>query len=417
MQLSMAEWFAAAARSATPPHQDVEPDASTVRADAADASAEDLPPERREEPPNQVELELTAELEQALLHELRSNYEWENDARFRNRLRLPVIALSDAEGRWGRWVRETRTLELARRLVLTRPWPEVVGVLLHEMAHQFVDEVLGAGAAPAHGEIFQQVCAERGIDGRAAGPPQPAQGAPGGEGHSHAAAEIDRVLERIRKLLALAGSSNQHEAEIAMRKAHELMLRHNIEVTSSAAVDGYQVAHLGDPLKRGNRIEDAVMALLSEYFFVKVIRIPVYLAKLGKRGAVFEIAGSRANVEMAEHVYAFLLATAERLWRENRGDQRVRSGHDRLSYQAGVIRGFHDKLRDERVELKGTGLVWRGDSRLDDFYHARHPRITSRRRTVRVGAAHEAGREAGRSIVLHRPIEHGSGGGARKLLR
>ncbi len=357
--------------------------------------------------------DLSAELEAALLRELRNNYDWENDARFRKRLVPPVIVLSDAKDRWGRWVGGRRTLELSRRLVLERPWPEVLGVMLHEMAHQFVDEVLKAGHEAAHGELFQKVCEERGIDGKAAGAPVAAEPGEGAEGGG----EIDKVLERIRKLLALAGSQNQHEAELAMKKAHELMLRHNIEMTRAKANDSYCVAHLGDPDKRGNRVEDAVMALLTEYFFVKVIRIPVYIPLKGKRGGVFEIVGTRANVEMAKHVYEFLLATAERLWHANRKDARVQSGRDRLSYQSGVIRGFHDKLSEERVELVGTGLVWRGDAHLDDFYHARHPRITSRRRTVRMSEAHSAGREAGRTIVLHRPIENGPSSGGRKLLR
>jgi hypothetical protein len=416
MQLSLADLF-------EPKHARAQPDAPKP-ASAGGATkpaargARTEPPEpaaasgASTEPPEEpAPSALTAELEAALLRELRNNYEWENDARFGKRLKAPIIALTEASSRWGRWVPATRTIELSRKLVLERSWPEVLGVLLHEMAHQFVDEVLGAGHEAAHGEIFHKVCAERGIDGRAAGAPVApvAQEQPG--------AEIDRVLERIRKLLALAGSPNQHEAETAMRKAHELMLRHNIEATRAAHADAYDVAHLGDPHKRGNRVEDAVMSLLLEYFFVKVIRIPVYLPTLGKRGAVFEISGTRPNLEMARHVYEFLLGTAERLWQENREDARVQSGRDRLSYQAGVIRGFHDKLRSERVELQGTGLVWVGDGQLDDFYHARHPRITSRRRTVRVSGAHDAGREAGRSIVLHRPIEHGSSGGGKKLLR
>lgn len=359
--------------------------------------------------------DLSAELEAALLRELRGNYDWENDARFRKRLVPPVIVLSDAKDRWGRWVSGRRTLELSRRLVLERPWPEVLGVMLHEMAHQFVDEVLKAGHEAAHGEVFQKVCAERGIDAAAAGAPTAAQSGQGAEGSE--GGEIDKVLERIRKLLALAGSQNQHEAELAMKKAHELMLRHNIEMTRAKANDTYCVAHLGDPDKRGNRVEDAVMALLTEYFFVKVIRIPVYLPLKGKRGSLFELAGTRANLEMAKHVYEFLLGTAERLWQANRQDARVQSGRDRLSYQSGVIRGFHDKLSEERVELVGTGLVWRGDAQLDDFYHSRHPRITSRRRTVRMSEAHSAGREAGRTIVLHRPIENGPSSGGRKLLR
>lgn len=356
----------------------------------------------------ELEEQLGAELEAALLRQLRLEYEWENQARFRSRLRPAVIALADAAGRWGRWVSATRTIELSRRLVLGHPWPAVQGVLLHEMAHQFCDEVLKVEEA-AHGETFQRVCAERGIDGKAAGPPRAAEGG--------APAEIDRVLERIRKLLALAGSSNQHEAEIAMRKAHELMLRHNIETTRARTYEAYEVTHLGEPEKRGNRVEDSVMVLLTEYFFVKVIRIPVYLPRLGKRGACFEVTGTRPNLEMAKHVYHFLLATAERLWQANRNDARVTSGRDRLAYQAGVIGGFHEKLRAERHELKETGLVWIGDSQLDAYYHLRHPRITTRRSTVRRNSAHEAGREAGRTIVLHRPIDHGPSGGGPKLLK
>jgi hypothetical protein len=242
------------------------------------------------------------------------------------------------------------------------------------------------------------VCAERGIDARAAGAP-----VPGADAH------VDRVLERIRKLLALAGSENQHEAELAMRTAHELMLRYNIEHVGEKR--DFEVAHVGDPGKRSTRVEVDVVSLLAELFFVKVIRIPVYVAATGKHGGLYELAGTRANVDMACHVYAFLLATCDRLWHANKADTRVRGGRDRLAYQSGVIRGFRDKLVAERAVLRGTGLVWVGDRKLEQFYRARHPRIVSRRRRVRVGGAHDAGREAGRKVVLHKPVAStGSGG-------
>ena len=344
--------------------------------------------------------ELSAALEAALVRELRRHYALENEQRFGTRLVQPVLVLSDASRRLGQWVKSTRVIELSRALVLERPWLEVTSVLEHEMAHQYVDEVLGVHDESAHGETFRRVCEERGIDARAAGAPVPSE-----------LAESDRVLDRIRKLLALAGSDNQHEAEMAMKRAHQLMLRHNVEHVPT----GYEVRHLGDPRRRTNRVEADVVGLLSECFFVKVIRVPVYVAREGRRGAVYEIAGTHANVEMASHVYAFLLATADRLWRENRNDERVRSGRDRLAYQSGVVRGFRDKLVAERKELRGTGLVWVGDSQLDRFYRARHPRITTRSRRVRVNAAHSAGREAGRTVVLHKPVAHGPSGGPRLL--
>lgn len=349
---------------------------------------------------------LSAELEAALLRELAELHATESWARFGDRLAAPRFALTDSTTRLGAWIRATRTIELARTLVLDRPWPDVVAVLQHEMAHQFVDEVLGVRDETAHGETFRRVCAERGIDAAAAGAPA----APAG-----AAPVAERALERVRKLLALAGSANRHEAEAAMQRAHELMLRHNLEVAATIEARGFEVRHVGDPRRRTSAVESAILALLADCFFVQVIRIPVYLPREGRRGAVHELSGTRGNLELALHVHAFLLGTADRLWQANRGDARVRGGRDRLSYQAGVIEGFHDKLRGERRVLAGTGLVWRGDAQLDEFYRRRHPRIVTRRSTVRAGGAHAAGREAGAGVVLHRPVADGPRSGRRLL--
>jgi Protein of unknown function (DUF2786)/SprT-like family len=347
---------------------------------------------------------LTTQLEAELMRELGRCYDRVSWTHFKERLQKPVLVLSDSMHRLGQWVRTTRTLELQRRMVMTRPWPEVMAVLEHEMAHQYVDEFLKVRDETAHGETFRKVCEERGIDARANGAPI-----------AHEEPGTEKTLDRIRKLLALAGSSNQHEAEAAMKKAHELMLRHNIE--QLPVKHGFEVRHLGEPRRRSNAVDAEVVGILSEFFFVEVISIPVYVPQTATHGRVYEIAGTLANVEMASHVYAFLLATAERLWQENRSDVRVRSGRDRISYQTGVIRGFREKLLFERIELRGVGLVWAGDKRLEEFYRRRNPRIVTRRRSLRAGAAHHAGREAGRTVVLHKPVTHGPSGGGPKLLR
>jgi uncharacterized protein DUF2786/SprT-like family protein len=358
-------------------------------------------------PPATVVEPLTAELEAALLHELAALYDVENWARFSSRLRRPVLALSDSTSRLGCWIRATRTIELSRPLVLDRPWLEVVAVLQHEMAHQLVDEVLRIGGETAHGETFRRICAELGVDGRAVGGTlTPAAGSP----------EIDRVLQRVRKLLALASSANRHEAESAMQRAHELMLRYNVDAAAAAEARDFETRQVGDPSRRGTGVEAAIVVLLTECFFVEAIRVPVYLPRAGKRGAVYELSGTRANLELAVHVYHFLLATADRLWQATRDGGAIRSGRDRLAYQTGVIRGFHDKLQEERTVLAGTGLVWRGDAGLDSFFHRRHPRIRSQRGTTQLNQAHLAGREDGRRVVLHRPVETGPSG-ARRLLR
>ncbi|MBA3461850.1 MAG: SprT-like domain-containing protein, partial [Deltaproteobacteria bacterium] len=116
---------------------------------------------------------LSAALEAALLRELRTQIAWQNHVRFARKLKPPVLVLSDSTRRLGQWSRNTRRLELSRALVLARPWAEVISVLEHELAHQFVDEVLKIHDEASHGPTFQKVCAERGIDARAAGMPEP----------------------------------------------------------------------------------------------------------------------------------------------------------------------------------------------------------------------------------------------------
>ncbi|MCA9674654.1 MAG: DUF2786 domain-containing protein, partial [Myxococcales bacterium] len=357
-----------------------------------DAPAPSTPRSDPPPPPPPDVAPLSAALEAALLRELARVHESDSWAHFGSRLRAPVFELVDSATRLGRWVHATRTIELARALVLERPWPDVVAVLQHEMAHQYVDEVLGVRDESAHGDTFRRVCAERGIDARAAGAPGPPAGA---------SPEVDRVLGRVRKLLALAGSANQHEAEAAMQRAHELMLRHNVEVAAAVAAPEFEVRHVGAPRRRRDPVESAIIVLLIDCFFVKAIRVPVYLVREGTRATQYELSGTRANLDLALHVHDFLLQTAARLWTANRHDARIRSGHDRLAYQTGVIRGFHDKLRAERKTLAGTGLIWRGDARLDAFYHRRHPRLRSSRSTTRARVAHLAGREAGQRVVLH----------------
>lgn len=344
---------------------------------------------------------LSVALEAELLRRLARLYAWSNELHFGKKLKAPLIALSDATTRLGVWKGDERRIEISRALVVTRPWTEVTEVLLHEMAHQFVHECLNVRDETAHGPAFQKVCKERGIDARAAGLMK-------SEGREDGAS---RIVERVQKLLALAASSEQHEAEAAMRKAHELMLKHNLE--SLHTLD-YEVRHLGEALKRRTSMERDVIALLTEFFFVEAIEVPVYLPLTGKSAHVFEVCGTQANVAMAEHVFSFLLGTAERLWASAK-KARTLDGKERVPFQSGVIRGFGEKLRAERQTLRGTGLVWVGDAQLERFYRARHPRIHRSTRWQRMSEGHALGREAGRNVVLNKPVTSGPSGGPRLL--
>jgi hypothetical protein len=351
---------------------------------------------------------LTMELETALLRELRSVYQDINATYFRRGLKGATIELGDAERYLGRWHRETRSIEVSRRLVLERSWGVVVEVLKHEMAHQYVHEVLGVHDQSAHGPAFRGVCQKLGIDVAAAGLPDAAVV----EGDDESA----RVLERITKLLALAESSNMNEAQAAMNAAQRLMLKYNIDHVADGQRRGYGFRHLGAPTGRVSEAERRLASILTKHFFVEVIWVPAFRPFEGKRGHVLEICGSHANLEMASYVHAFLLRTARDLWTAHKRATGSRSDRDRRTFMAGVMAGFDDKLSAQRETNRSDGLVWVRDADLGQFYRLRHPRIRSVRYTGSTRSeAHAEGRAAGRRIVLHKPVTQGPTTSARLL--
>jgi hypothetical protein len=332
-------------------------------------------------------------LEAALLRELNHTWREISGNHFRAKLRPPVLALHDSSGRLGFWDHRSRTLSLARTLVYNQPWGVVREVLKHEIAHQFVDEVMGIRDESAHGPAFENLCRQHGFDPTARGLPQ------------HGGEEGNPVLRRIARLLALAESPNLHEAEAAMKTAQRLMLKHNIDQTVALAQESFTFRHLGQPSGRIEAAEHVLAGILSRHFFVEVIWVPHYVASEGRRGRVLEICGTLSNLEVAAYVHGFLLETAERLWREHKRQHGIASNRERRRFMVGVMMGFDEKLKAGVAESRREGLVWVGDPALGGYIHQRYPR-TSRGSGIGLHRteAYEHGRKAGQSIVLHRPV-------------
>jgi hypothetical protein len=338
---------------------------------------------------------ISVQLEAALLRELIEQYRLLAQAYFRGGLSMPQLAIVASRARLGRWVETTRTIEVSRPLVLEQPWGVVVEVLKHEMAHQYVSEVLGERSETAHGPRFRAVCERLGIDAAAAGMPVPKADAP--------PPERGKVGERIARLLALAESSNLHEAEAAMAAAQRLLLKHNLELREARAADGYAWKHLGRPTGRTTEAERVLSLILGKHFFVEAIWVPVYRALEGKRGSILEVCGSPENLEIAEYVHGYLVTTAERLWREHKARLAIRGDRDRRTYLAGVMSGMSEKLSRETERSKQAGLVWVADGDLERYFRRRHPHVRHVRYAgQRRSEAYAHGREAGRKIIIHK---------------
>ncbi len=339
--------------------------------------------------------ELTATLEAALVRELLAAWHQLNSAHFRSALSPPTLEIVLNHSTLGRWLPRTRTLEISRSLVIERPWGAVIEVLKHEMAHQYVHEILSETSEAPHGRAFRETCARLGVDVRASGVPE---GRPG--------SSEDRVVDRIARLLALAESPNRNEAEAAMSAAHRLMLKHNLDVVHAPGARNYGFIQLGQATGRVAEHERLVAMILGKHFFVEVIWVPVYRPLVGKRGSILEVCGAAWNLATAEYVHGFLHQTALRLWRDHKRLHGIGSDREQRAFLAGVMIGFADKLSRQTARSRAEGLVWIRDGDLDGYFRRRHPYVRHVRHAGQPRTdAWAKGREAGHRIVLHRPME------------
>lgn len=203
-------------------------------------------------------------------------------------------------------------------------------VIRHELAHYMVFVSHGEGV-PHHGVEFRQFC----------------QGLGWGEevyratmcleGGDTAAPEESAIFRKVQKLMALATSSNKNEAEQAMIKSQQLLLKHNIE---STYIENDEKVVLKRIMKR-KKVDAKVRSIgkILETFFVSIV-----YNRAGEY-TYLEILGEPVNVEIAEYVAVVLDAELDRLWDETRVEAKLKGAVAKNSFFLGLAKGYCDKIQ------------------------------------------------------------------------
>ncbi|NKB70752.1 MAG: DUF2786 domain-containing protein [Candidatus Latescibacteria bacterium] len=313
-------------------------------------------------------------------------------------MRRPVIELSQARGEWGRWDGGGRRLFIARHHIETSPWIEVMETLRHEMAHQYAGEVLRPVGEPPHGPAFRRAC-------------EKLRCSPKGRGAVAPGAQDESVLRRIKKVLSLTDSPNEHEAQVAVDKARDLLLEYNIDLVELDRARSFSCISLGPVKKRRDSHEAWLAALLQRFFFVETLWAYGYEPGIDKSGSVLQVYGTPTNLHMARYVYDYLSQLLERLWQQYRQANQLPGNRERRRYFTGVLEGFYRKLEAGVEERAGNGaqsraLVWRGDARLQTYFRYLNPRVRTRQgRGVSASPAYRDGLEEGGKVTIRRPLE------------
>jgi len=322
---------------------------------------------------------------------------------YRSRMRRPVIRIAEEKDRWGHWDPLTRTLTLALRLVETRPWVVVLEILKHEMAHQWVSEK--DYSDEGHGPLFHEACRRFGVAPWA----RRAVMDPASPLEAWAAGAIDpetaRLQNRVEKLLALAQSTNQHEAAAAMQKVQELYARYNLENETPAKEPDFVSREINTGKKRVERHHFLIASLLNDHFFVRVVHTSRYHVPAAAELKVIELLGRRANVDMAEYVYHFLWNQIHLRWKLHR-EETGAPARGKSSYFLGILTEFRKKLEEGEKRTGTVALVVTKDPHLRDFVRTRYPRLVSfsRGKGLSDPDSFKAGQHEGRKLTLHRPI-------------
>src|SRR3954452_8062633 len=240
-----------------------------------------------------------------------------------------------------------------------------------------------------------------------------------------AAREIDRIVERVRKLLALSSSQNPHEAALAAAKAQELLFRHNLSMSMvEAALEGGNSAYVSDRFDSGGWMQWR-LRLLSAVARNNFCRGVSY-----QHTRDVGIVGEPHNVTVVKHLYAFLVREVMRLAdlgaKEQRGLDEEEARAWKRSFYLGAVRTIAQRLaaqrqRDVGADPQAAALVVRKDQELDEAYKehsptaqsngddeegapapARQDRGPSRPRRT---DGYRAGVLAGKTIPLNLPIE------------
>lgn len=241
----------------------------------------------------------------------------------------------------------------------------------------------------------------------------------------------DKVLDKIRKLIALSGSANVHEAAVAAAAAQRLMLEHRIaetEISIETSDDDVvmdQEIYRDLRLKAPPRWHGILLNGVATANFCKLVLDTERAASSDgtERRKIYRIIGTEHDRAAVRTLYELLRGEVERLCDAAARAQRYDRA-DRASFKLGAASALAGRLTREagafRSDLQAAAhtqalaVIDRTSDALERFVSAHFPRLTQRRSpSVSRASAYLHGREAGGRIDVgagHRRLDAGRRG-------
>ncbi len=277
---------------------------------------------------------------------------------------------------------------------------QLYSVVRHELAHYMTFIQHGPDLQP-HSTEFKRFCQSVGWGEEVSRATLCLEGGQNGPDPQESA-----TLRKVQKLMSLASSANENEAQAAMIKSQQLLLKHNMESKDVFSQDE-ETIHLRRVLKQ--KREDAKMraiAKILDTFFVST----VYHRAVG--WIYLEILGNAVNVEIAEYVAHVLQIELDRLWEAVCARAHLKGAVAKNSFFLGLAKGYCNKIqslkRDYQAHVSHALIVI--EKQLIDARAMAYPRLSSVKSGSRNHCQHSSalGEQVGRELSINVAINKSS---------
>ena len=218
------------------------------------------------------------------------------------------------------------------------------------------------------------------------------------DGRDASAIEESSILRKVQKLMALANSSNKNEAEQAMIKSQQLLLKHNMDSSYVGGEDDEKIFVKRIMKQKKENAKMRAIAKILETFFVSVV-----YSRAGDF-TYLEILGNAVNIEIAEHVANVLQEELDKLWDQAQKEANLRGTIAKNSFFLGLAKGYCNKIqalkRDYNTDVINALLVI--EKQLVDGKAMAYPRLTQGRSSA--SHCHESsalGERMGRHLTIN----------------
>lgn len=213
-----------------------------------------------------------------------------------------------------------------------------------------------------------------------------------------------KVLDKITKLLALADSPNEHEAALAMEKAHALLAEHNLTMANVAAhttsTPLEEIGHDTATSKMGATWVRHLWYATAKLYFCE------YFYSRGNHRTYHTVIGSQANSATAIHMAEYLTSAVVKL------SNAAGTGTFRSNFRQGCAMRLNARMRDLKAQQENPATTSssnlpavynQSEAAANDYMDEKFNIRKGKSRAVSIsnGDGYSAGNKAAEGIGLH----------------